>query len=442
MSDLNTKNDTLAAYWMPFTPNKAFKANPRLLNKAEGHYYYTTDGRKILDGMSGLWCSGLGHGHPKIVEAIKKQASVMDYAPAFNMAHEDAFTLANIITEQFPKNLSHIFYTNSGSEAVDTALKIALAYHYKKGNANRTRLIGRVNSYHGVGFGGISVGGMVNNRKFYGPLLSGVDHLPFPYDPKKDAFTHGEPNTDPMLYLKELENLIALHDASTIAAVIIEPFIGSAGMYVSPKGYIKRLREITKKHDILLIFDEVITGFGRLGAANAATYFDVEPDICTIAKGINNAAVPMGGVVVSGDIYTQFMDHTESGIEFFHGYTYSAHPLAVASAMATQNIIKEEGIYEQVNENIQYFEDALHSLKGHPHVTDIRNIGFAGGITIAQRQGTIGARAYDVFLKTYENDVYIRSNGDNITIAPILTSKPDNIDEIIHAISKALHQVI
>ncbi|MEZ5757966.1 MAG: aminotransferase class III-fold pyridoxal phosphate-dependent enzyme [Emcibacteraceae bacterium] len=441
MNNTDNKNDHLAAYWMPFTPNRTFKESPRLYKSAKGLYYETADGRKILDAFSGLWCSNLGHCHPKITEAIQIQAAKMDYSTAFNFGHEAAFELANVVASQFPGDLGHVFFTNSGSEAVDTALKMALAYHRINGEGTRTRLIGRVNGYHGVGFGGISVGGMVNNRKFFGTLLSGVDHLPFPYNPKEDAFSRGEPNSDPMKYLTELEQIITLHDASTIAAVIVEPMVGSAGMYVPPKGYLKKLREITEKHGILLIFDEVITAFGRLGAANAATYFGVTPDICTMAKGINNAAVPMGGVIASKKIYDTFLDGTKAGIEFFHGYTYSAHPLAVAAALAAQEIYEEENIYQRVTENAKYFEDALHSLKGLPHITDIRNIGYAGGLTIAQRDDNIGARAYDFFLKAFENGIGIRSNGDSIAIAPILTSSKEELDPIFDALRKTAKEI-
>ena len=441
MKHTDDKNDYMASYWMPFTPNRAFKETPRLYKSAEGLYYKTTDDRKILDGFSGLWCSNLGHCHPKITEAIQNQAAKLDYSTAFNFGHEGAFELANVIAPQFPETLEHVFFTNSGSEAVDTALKMALAYHHINGEGTRTRLIGRVNGYHGVGFGGISVGGMVNNRKFFGSLLTGVDHMPFPYNAEKDAFTRGEPDTDPMEYLSELEQMIKLHDASTIAAVIVEPMIGSAGMFLSPKGYLKKLREITEKHGILLIFDEVITAFGRLGKANAATYFGVTPDICTMAKGINNAAVPMGAAIASKKIYDTFLDGTKAGVEFFHGYTYSAHPLAVAAGLAAQEIYKEEGIYDKVTSNAKYFEDGIHSLKGSPHITDIRNIGLAGGLTIAQRDGVVGARAYDFFLKAYEHGVALRPNGDTIAIAPILTSEPKNLDPIFDALQKAANEI-
>jgi beta-alanine--pyruvate transaminase len=435
------KNDDLSSYWMPFTPNRAFKENPRIFKSAEGLYYTTTEGRKILDGFSGLWCCNLGHSHPAIVDAIRQQAGKLDYSTAFNFGHPDAFELANVLADLFPDDLNHVFFTNSGSEAVDTALKMALAYHRIRGDAGRTRLIGRINGYHGVGFGGISVGGMVNNRKFFGGLLTGVDHMPFPYDPATSAFTRGEPNLDPMLYLDELENIIALHDASTIAAVIVEPMIGSAGVFVSPKGYLQKLREITKKHGILLIFDEVITAFGRMGAASAANRFGVTPDIMTLAKGINAASVPMGAVIADKAIYDTFIDGTKAGVEFFHGYTYSGHPLAVAAALATQKVYAEQGVFEHVAKQQQYFEDIVHSLKGEPHVTDIRNLGLAAGLTIARRDGQVGARAYDVFLRTYENGVAVRPNGDTIAIAPILISQPGELDPIIEALRKALGEV-
>ncbi len=441
MKHTDAKNDHLAAYWMPFTPNRAFKDTPRIYKSAKGLYYETTDGRQILDAFSGLWCSNLGHCHPKITEAIQKQAANLDYSTAFNFGHESAFDLANVVADQFPGDLDHVFFTNSGSEAVDTALKMALAYHRINGEGTRTRLIGRVNGYHGVGFGGISVGGMVNNRKFFGGLLGGVDHLPFPYNAERDAFTRGEPGTDPMEYLKELEQIITLHDATTIAAVIVEPMIGSAGMFLPPKGYLKKLREITEKHGILLIFDEVITAFGRLGDANAASYFGVTPDICTMAKGINNAAVPMGAVIASKKLYDTFIDGTKAGIEFFHGYTYSAHPLAVAAGLAAQEVYKEENVYAHVRSVAKYFEDGLHSLKGEPHITDIRNIGLAGGLTIAQRDGVIGARSYDFFLKCYEHGIGVRSNGDTIAIAPILVSNPEDLDPIFDALKKAANEI-
>ncbi|MEI9994322.1 MAG: aminotransferase class III-fold pyridoxal phosphate-dependent enzyme [Rhizomicrobium sp.] len=439
MDSASALPNDLTAFWMPFTPNKAFKAAPRLITGAEGQFYTTQDGRRIHDGFSGLWCSILGHGHPKIVAAIAEQARRLDYSPGFNFGFPGAFELASRIADQFPGALNHVFFTNSGSEAVDTALKMALAYHRARGEGSRTRFIGRVGGYHGVGFGGISVGGMPNNRKTFGPLLPGVDHLPFPYDAAAHAFTRGQPQGDPMLYLKELETIVTLHDASTIAAVIVEPVIGSAGVFVPPEGYLRKLREITARHGILLILDEVITGFGRLGAANAASYFGVEPDICTLAKGINNAAVPMGAAIASRRIHDTILEAAAGGIEFFHGYTYSAHPLAVAAALATQQIIRDEGVYEAAAALAPYFEDAMHSLKGEPFVSDVRNIGLAGGLTIAPREG--GVRAYDVFLAAYAHGVAIRSNGDTIAVAPILTSTRSDIDAIVDGVRKALRSV-
>ncbi len=432
------RNDWLQSYWMPFTPNKAFKAAPRINERAEGFYYYTSDGRKILDSFSGLWCCNIGHRHPKISEAMKAQIDELDYSNAFNFGHPKVFELATEVAGQFPGDLDHVFFVNSGSEAADTALKIAIAYHRARGQGTRTRLIGRVNGYHGVGFGGISVGGMVNNRKFFGSLLPGVDHLSFPYDMTAQAFTRGEADRDVEPFMKELEGIIALHDASTIAAVIVEPFAGSGGVFIPPKGYLKRLREVTQKHDILLIVDEVISGFGRMGASNASTHFGVEPDIVTVAKGINNGAVPMGAAIVRKQIYDAFMEATPTGVEFFHGYTYSGHPLAAAAGIATQAVIREEGVCEQAQVLARYFEEAIHSLKGEPHVADIRNIGLAAGVTVAARDGAPGVRGTDVFLKTYENGVAIRANGDHLAIAPILTMGRTEIDMTVDALRKGL----
>lgn len=432
------RNDWLQSYWMPFTANKAFKAAPRIYERAEGHYYFTTEGRKVLDGFSGLWCSNLGHCHPKIVEAIKAQAGELDYSNSFNFAHPKVFELANVVAEQFPGDLNHVFFVNSGSEAADTALKMAIAYHRLRGEGARTRLIGRVNGYHGVGFGGISVGGMVNNRKFFGSLLPGTDHLSFPYDPATQAFTRGEPERDVEPFMRELEGVIALHDASTIAAVIVEPFAGSGGVFIPPRGYMKRLREITKRHGILLIVDEVISGFGRMGAPNAASLYGVEPDIVTVAKAINNGTVPMGAAVVRKEIYDTFMDKTPAGVEFFHGYTYSGHPLAAAAGLAAQEVFRTEGVYEQASSLAVYFEEAIHSLKDEPNVVDIRNVGLAAGVTVAAREGAPGARGTDVFLHTYEKGVAIRNNGDNLAIAPILTCSRPEIDMVIDAIRSGL----
>lgn len=441
MPQTDMKNDDLAAYWMPFTPNRVFKANPRIMERSEGQFYYTSDGRKVRDGFSGLWCSNLGHCHPKITEAIKAQAGVMDYSPAFNFGHAPAFELANSVAGQFPGDLNHVFFTNSGSEAVDTALKMAIAYHRIRGEGTRTRLIGRISGYHGVGFGGISVGGMVNNRKFFGALLPGVDHLSMPYTPDVSAYTRGLTDEDVDHYGKELESLIALHDASTIAAVIVEPVVGSAGVFTPPKGYLQRLREITAKHGILLIFDEVITAFGRLGASNACHYFGVEPDLVSTAKGINNGTVPMGATIATKKIYDTFIDGTKAGVEFFHGFTYSAHPLAVAAGLAAQEVFAEEDVYGQVSNLSGYFEDLMHGLRAEPHVTDVRNLGYMGGLSIAQRDGVVGTRAYDVFLKSYEAGVSVRSNGDTIAIAPILTSTKEDLEDIIDCVRKGLRAV-
>ncbi|MDG2043259.1 MAG: aminotransferase class III-fold pyridoxal phosphate-dependent enzyme [Maricaulis sp.] len=431
------QNDRVEPYWLPFTANKAYRAAPRVIERADGHYYYTEAGQKLLDSFSGLWCSNLGHNHPKIVEAIQTQAAKIDYSPSFNFGHPAVFELAQVIADQFPGTLDHVFFVNSGSEAADTALKLAIAYHRLRGEGTRTRLIGRVRGYHGVGFGGISVGGMVNNRKFFGSLLPGTDHLSFPYDPVQDAYTRGQPQTDCEPYMDELEALITLHDPSTIAAVIVEPFAGSGGVYIPPAGYLKRLREVTKKHGILLIVDEVITAFGRLGAPNAATLYGVEPDIVTIAKGINNGTVPMGAAVIQKKIYDTFMDSTPAGPEFFHGYTYSGHPLAAAAGLAAQNVFKTEGVFERAQSLIPYFEDAVHSLKGEPHVVDIRNIGLAGGVTI-ERRDQPADRATPVANHAYANGVYVRNNGDDLAIAPILGFSTTEIDRTIETIRTAL----
>ncbi|NVJ97605.1 MAG: aminotransferase class III-fold pyridoxal phosphate-dependent enzyme [Alphaproteobacteria bacterium] len=433
-------NDDLAAYWMPFTPNKDFKANPRILESADGLYYTTSDGRQVIDGSSGLWCCALGHNHPKVVEAIKEQAGVLDYATAFAFGHKGAFELANMLKDTMPGDLNHFFFTNSGSESVDTALKIALGYHRLRGEGQRTRLIGRVGGYHGVGFGGISVGGMVNNRKFFGAMLPGVDHLPFPYDPATMAYSKGQPDGG-MQFADELENIIALHDPSTIAAVIVEPAAGSCGVYIPPKGYLERLREITRKHGILLIFDEVITAFGRLGYATAAERFGVEPDMITTAKAINNGSVPMGAVAVQKNIYDTFMDETKAGVELFHGYTYSAHPLAVAAAIATQKAYLEEGVYENVRALEGYFQDMVHSVAEADVVVDARNLGFMSALTFAQIDGVPMSRSAQIFQRSYENGLKVRMSGDHIAIAPPLNITKSDIDKIGEIMRKTIKDV-
>ncbi|MFK7914414.1 MAG: aminotransferase class III-fold pyridoxal phosphate-dependent enzyme [Pseudomonadales bacterium] len=434
-------NDWLNAFWMPFTPNKQFKAKPRLHVRAAGHYYYTADNTPKLDAIAGIWCSNLGHCHPVIVDAIQQQAAELDYAASFHFGHPKIFELSNVLAAQFPDSLTNVFYTNSGSEAVDTALKMALAYHRLRGDGARTRLIGREMGYHGTGFGGISVGGMTNNRKFFGSLLPGVDHLRLPYRAEQHAFTRGLSDADIGPYVEELERLIALHDPSTIAAVIMEPFNGSGGVYIPPKGYLQAMREVTARHGILLIWDEVISAFGRLGAPNACSLFGIEPDLVTIAKGINNGTVPMGAVVASKGVYETFMDEGGAGIEFFHGYTYSGHPLAAAAALATQSVFAEPGFFERVTALGAYLEERVHSLRGEPHVVDIRNLGAVAGLTLAQRDGQPGVRATALFEHVYEQGVVIRHNGDTIALSPILTMSNADIDTIIESIRTGLRAI-
>ena len=430
----------LEAYWMPFTANRAFKAKPRMMARAEGMYYWTDDGRKILDGFAGLWCCNAGHCRKPIVEAIQKQAATMDYAPAFQMGHALAFELANRIVEMAPGKLDHVFFCNSGSEAVDTALKIALAWQRARGEGTRTRLIGRERGYHGVGFGGIAVGGIVANRKMFGTLLAGVDHLQHTHLPAQNAFSKGQPEHGADL-ADELERIVALHDASTIAAVIVEPMAGSTGVLIPPRGYLQRLREITKKHGILLIFDEVITAFGRLGDAFAADVFGVEPDMITFAKGVTSGSVPMGGVLVSSEIHDTFMSGPAGAIELFHGYTYSAHPLACAAGVATLQLYKDEDLFARAARMAPKFESALHSLKGARHVTDIRNIGLVGGIELASRDGAPGARGFETYLKCWERGVLIRNTGDILALAPALIVEESQIDEMVSTIRTTLAEL-
>jgi beta-alanine--pyruvate transaminase len=426
----------LDAHWMPFTANRQFKAAPRMLVKAEGMYYTTADGRRILDGFAGLWCCNAGHGRKPIVEAIQRQAATMDYAPAFNMGHPLSFELANRIVELAPGKLDHVFYCNSGSEAVDSALKIALAWHRVRGHGERIRMIGRERAYHGVGFGGIAVGGIPANRKMWGTMLPGVDHLPHTHNLEKNAFSRGQPEWGAHL-ADELERLVTLHDASTIAAVIVEPMAGSTGVLIAPQGYLQRLREITKRHGILLIFDEVITAFGRLGGNFGADVYGVEPDMITFAKGITSGSVPMGGVIVSSDIFQAFMGGP-AGIELFHGYTYSAHPLACAAGIATLQLYKDEGLFERAARMAPVFEDALHSLKGTKHVIDIRNHGLVGAVELAPRAGAPGARAFEAFLKAYDKGVLVRQTGDIIAIAPALIVEESHIAQIVSTLREVL----
>lgn len=394
-------------FWMPFTANRQFKAKPRLLAKASGMYYTSHDGRRILDGTAGLWCVNAGHCHPKIVEAIQQQAATMDFAPTFQMGHPKVFEAASALVSIAPKGLNRVFFCNDGSEAVDTALKIALAYHRVRGDTLRHRLIGRERGYHGVGFGGIAVGGMAGNRKHFGPALPAVDHLRHTLDLAKNAFSRGLPQHGAEL-ADELEaRMLALHDPATVAAVIVEPVAGSTGVLLPPVGYLQKLRAICDKYGILLIFDEVITGFGRLGAPFAADFFGVLPDMITCAKGLTNAAAPMGAVLVKQEIHDAFMAAApENAIELFHGYTYSGHPLAAAAAVATIEVYKQEQLFERAAGISPYFEDAAHSLKGLPFVKDVRNLGLVCGIELDSIPGKVGARAFDVYLKCFEEKIF------------------------------------
>ena len=429
----------LEAFWMPFTANRQFKAKPRLLAKAQGMHYWTSEGRQVLDGAAGLWCVNAGHGRREITEAVSRQIAEMDFAPVFQMGHPLAFELANDVVRWLPTGLDHVFFTNSGSESVDTALKIALAYHRIRGEGTRTRLIGRERGYHGVGFGGISVGGMVNNRKFFAAQLPGVDHLPHTHDLARNAYTRGEPEHGANL-ADELERIVALHDASTIAAVIVEPVAGSTGVLIPPKGYLKRLRDICTKHGILLIFDEVITGFGRIGAPFASEYFGVVPDMITMAKGLTNGSIPMGAVAARKEIYDAFMQGPENAIELFHGYTYSAHPIACAAGIATQRIYRDEGLLTRASEIGEYWADAVHSLKGLPHVIDLRNLGLIGAVELEPIPGKPGARGFDVFVRAFEKGLLARVTGDIIALSPPLIIEKAHVDELIGKLAEAIRE--
>ncbi|MGQ0383844.1 MAG: aspartate aminotransferase family protein [Gammaproteobacteria bacterium] len=431
---------SLEAFWMPFTANRQFKAAPRLLSRAEGMYYWTPEGRQVLDGAAGLWCVNAGHGRREITEAVAKQIAVMDYAPPFQMGHPIAFELANEIVAIAPEGIDHVFFTNSGSESVDTALKIALAFHRVRGEAARTRLIGRERAYHGVGFGGISVGGMVNNRKYFGALLPGVDHIRHTHDASRNAFSRGLPKHGGIECADDLERLVALHDASTIAAVIVEPIAGSTGVLLPPVDYLRRLREICTKHGILLIFDEVITGFGRTGSAFAAQEFGVVPDMITCAKGISNGAVPMGAVLVKRGIYDTFMSGPEGAIELFHGYTFSAHPVACAAALATQRIYRA-GLFEQARALAPYWSDAVHSLKGRRHVVDLRAYGLVAGIELESRANAPGARGYEALVAAFEAGLLMRTTGDTIALSPPLIVERAQVDRIFETIAGILDRL-
>ena len=425
---------------MPFTANRQFKANPRMLVAAKDMHFTSDDNRSILDGTAGLWCVNAGHARETIAEAVKQQVLRLDYSPAFQMGHPGAFELAERLVKMIPGNFARVFFTNSGSESVETALKIAIAYHRVKGEGTRQRLIGRERGYHGVGFGGISVGGIGTNRKFFGSLLTGVDHLPHTHSLEHNAFSRKQPEWGAHL-ADELERIVALHDASNIAAVIVEPVAGSTGVLIPPKGYLERLRAICDKYGILLIFDEVITGFGRLGSSFATEYFGVVPDIVTAAKGITNGTVPMGAVFVKEGIYDAFMNAPENAIELFHCYTYSGHPVACAAALATLDIYEEERLFERADKLADYWENAVHSLKGVRHVIDVRNLGLVAGIELESIAGNPGKRAFDCFIQCYEKGLLIRTTGDIIALSPPLIIEKEHIDRIVEILIGVLQEM-
>ncbi|HEY1928238.1 MAG TPA: aspartate aminotransferase family protein [Caulobacteraceae bacterium] len=434
------RSNSLEAFWMPFSNNRAFKQQPRLLSRAKDMYYYTPDDRPVLDGTAGLWCVNAGHTREPIVEAIRRQAGELDFGPTFHLGHPLVFELARRVAEIFPLGLDHVFFCNSGSEAVDSALKIALAYQKAIGQGSRTRLIGRERAYHGVGFGGISVGGIGPNRRHWGPMLPGVDHLRHTHDPASGTFVRGQRETGANL-ADDLERIVALHGADTIAAVIVEPMAGSTGVLVPPKGYLERLREIATRHGILLIFDEVITAFGRLGYATASERFGVTPDMITCAKGLTNAAVPMGGVAVRGEIYDSVLNSSPAGIDFFHGYTYSGHPLAAAAGLATLELYEAEGLFERARSLEGLFADAVHSLKGARHVIDIRNLGLVAGIELEPRPGAPGARGMEVFQRCFDKGLLGRVTGDILAFSPPLIVEEGHIQHIVETLGEALAEV-
>ena len=429
----------LEHFWMPFTANRQFKSAPRLFAAAKDMHFTTVDGKQVLDGTSGLWCVQAGHCRDKISAAIKKQVDTLDFAPTFQMGHPGPFEAASKLAAMAPTGLDYVFFVNSGSEAVDSALKIALAYHRIRGEGHRTVFIGRERGYHGVGFGGISVGGMTGNRKTFGSMLPRVDHLPHTFNLEKQAFSRGQPEWGAHLADELEQRIIPLHDASNIAAVIVEPMAGSTGVLLPPKGYLNRLREICDKYNLLLIFDEVITGFGRVGPhAFAADVFGVAPDMITCAKGVTNATIPMGAVIAKSHIYDAFMNAPENAIEFFHGYTYSGHPVASAAASATMDLYREEQLFERAAGLSEYFQDAAHSLRGLPHVIDIRSIGFVAGIELQPMADKPGARAFEAFLRCFNKDVLVRTTGDVIALSPPLIADKKHIDQLFGTIADVL----
>ena len=432
------RSQNLKNLWMPFSANQAFKAKPRLMNEAKGVYYKKVDGTSVLDGTSGLWCCNAGHNHPKIVQAIQSQAEKLDYAPSFQMGHPLGFSAAEKLLELSPSaDFQYVFFTNSGSESVDTALKIALGYQQHRGKTDKTILVGRERAYHGVGFGGISVGGLPLNKKHFS-LLDNVDHIVTTHNLEKNAFSRGIPEWGSEL-ADDLIRIIEKYGADRIAAFITEPMAGSTGVLIPPKGYLEKIRAICTEHDILLIFDEVITGFGRLGTSFAAQYFDVIPDMIVCAKGLTSGTVPMGAVMVKNEIYDTYQDGDPKTIDLFHGYTYSAHPLAAAALIATLEVYNEEGLFDQAAEMAPYWEDALHSLKGVDHVIDIRNLGFVGGIEMSSRNGEVGKRGYDVFENAFhEENVLLRFTGDIIALSPPLIAEKHHVDQIMDSLRKII----
>jgi beta-alanine--pyruvate transaminase len=430
--------EELEAFWMPFTANRQFKDAPRLLSHARGMHFWTTDGRQILDGTAGLWCVNAGHGRKQISQAVARQLETLDFAPTFQMGHPAGFDLANRLKKIAPAGLDHVFFTNSGSESVDSALKIALQYQRLKGEATRTRLIGRERGYHGVNLGGTSLGGMVGNRKAWGPaMVPGIDHLPHTHIPAKNAFTRGQPEHGAEL-ADALESLVALHDASSIAAVIVEPIAGSTGVLVPPRGYLQRLRELTARHGIVLIFDEVITGFGRTGSAFAAQEFGVTPDIITCAKALTNGSVPMGAVLVKKEIYDAFMTAPAGAIELFHGYTYSGHPVACAAGIAALDIYEEEGLFQRAKELAPYWAEAVHSLRGLPTVIDIRTYGLVACVEYEPIPGSPGKRGYETFLRCFESGCLVRGAADGTAMSPPLIIDRSQIDQLVGTLAQAI----
>lgn len=436
---LTARAQDLEAFWMPFTANRQFKASPRMLASAKGMYYTASDGREILDGTAGLWCVNAGHGRREIAEAVNQQLLQLDYASSFQMGHAGAFQLANRLTQLLPDDLNHVFFTNSGSEAVDTALKLAIAYHALRGEPGRQRFVGRERAYHGVNLGGVAVGGIASNRRFFSQLTPGVDHLNHTHNLKRNAFSHGQPRWGEEL-ANELETVVKKRGAETIAAVIVEPVYGATGVLIPPVGYLQKLRQICDRHGILLIFDEVITGFGRLGVPFATEYFGVLPDMITAAKGITNGNIPMGAVFVRQGLYETFMQATESGIEFSHGYTYSGHPVACAAGLATLDIYESEGLLNRVKTLVSDWEAAAHSLQGTPHVIDVRNLGLLAGIEL-EPTGKPGARGFEVFLRCFEKGLFVRAAGDNIALSPPLIIEPSQIEQIFGTLKEVLNQL-